>query len=358
MKRYIDLVENQSTGLPIQGATVTVRVKNASPGTGALATIYSDDGVTPVAGSVVTTDSAGTFSFYAPDGRYDLVAAATGVTKVVADVLIQDITESNSGDATAAFAVVNSTTYQVAGTPQSGTGPLAATVSPVFTTPTLGAASATSVNKVAITAPATAATITVVDGKTLKCDNTLEFAGTDSTVQTFPSTSQTVVGLTATQTVQNKTLNAAANGNTLSFVDNQPATGAITGNGTDLTIYTKTITANQIAAGRGFRVTLAGANTSGATTGTLKIIVGTTTTLSISVGGSSNFSVDYTMCNASGVQNSQLWAALGGIGGTTTINTFGSSAENFANAITVKATFNIANPNTFQGNFWLIETIQ
>lgn len=160
------------------------------------------------------------------------------------------------------------------------------------------------------------------------------------------------------ETFQNKTLNGASNGNVISFVDNQAATGAITGDGTDKTIYTKTLTANIIGAGRGLRITLAGANTSGATTGTLKIIVGTTTTLNLSVPASSNFSVDFTLCNAAGVQNSQLWAALGGIGGSTTINTFGSSAENFVNAITIKATFNIANPQTFQGNFWLIETIQ
>jgi hypothetical protein len=39
--------------------------------------------------------------------------------------------------------------------------------SPVLTTPTIGVASATSINKVAITAPATSATLTVADGKTL-----------------------------------------------------------------------------------------------------------------------------------------------------------------------------------------------
>jgi len=46
-------------------------------------------------------------------------------------------------------------------------------VSPSFTTPSLGAASATSVNKVAITAPATNATLTIADGKTLTATNTV-----------------------------------------------------------------------------------------------------------------------------------------------------------------------------------------
>jgi hypothetical protein len=48
-----------------------------------------------------------------------------------------------------------------------------------LTTPVLGVATATSINKVAITAPATSATLTIVDGKTLTASNTLTFAGTD-----------------------------------------------------------------------------------------------------------------------------------------------------------------------------------
>lgn len=46
-------------------------------------------------------------------------------------------------------------------------------VSPSFTTPTLGVATATSVNKVAITAPATGSTLTIADGKTLTATNTV-----------------------------------------------------------------------------------------------------------------------------------------------------------------------------------------
>lgn len=45
--------------------------------------------------------------------------------------------------------------------------------------------------------------------KTLTIDNTLEFAGTDSTKMTFPSSSDTVVTLAATQTLTNKTINGS-----------------------------------------------------------------------------------------------------------------------------------------------------
>lgn len=71
--------------------------------------------------------------------------------------------------------------------------------SPVLTTPTLGVASATTINKVTITAPATGATLTIVDGKTLTVSNSLTLAGTDTTTMTFPATSDTIAGLGTAQ---------------------------------------------------------------------------------------------------------------------------------------------------------------
>jgi hypothetical protein len=74
-------------------------------------------------------------------------------------------------------------------------------VSPSFTTPTLGVATATSINKLAITAPATASTLTIDNGKTFRCTSSLTLSGTDGTTMTFPSTSDTVAGLAAVQTI-------------------------------------------------------------------------------------------------------------------------------------------------------------
>lgn len=62
----------------------------------------------------------------------------------------------------------------------NGTGNPVMTTSATLVTPTLGVAAATSINKVAITAPATSATLTIADGKTLTASNTLTFTGTDS----------------------------------------------------------------------------------------------------------------------------------------------------------------------------------
>lgn len=68
---------------------------------------------------------------------------------------------------------------------ETGSGLLVFATSPTLTTPTLGVASATSINKVAITAPATSATLTIADGKTLTVSNTLTFTGTDSSSVAF-----------------------------------------------------------------------------------------------------------------------------------------------------------------------------
>jgi hypothetical protein len=104
--------------------------------------------------------------------------------------------------------------------------------SPTMTTPVLGVATATSINKLAITAPATSATLTVANGKTLTANssltlagvdaktltvnnsltlagtdaktltvsNSLTLAGTDATVMTFPTTSASIARTDAAQT--------------------------------------------------------------------------------------------------------------------------------------------------------------
>lgn len=87
----------------------------------------------------------------------------------------------------------------------TGSGSVVLATSPTLTTPTIGVATATSINKVAITAPATSATLTIANGKTLTVNNTLTFAGTDSTTLTFQGTG-TVMNRDSTDTITNKTV--------------------------------------------------------------------------------------------------------------------------------------------------------
>ena len=56
---------------------------------------------------------------------------------------------------------------------------------------------ATTVNKVTITTPASGATLTILNGKTLGVLKSINLDGTDSTTMTFPSTSGTVVAFSS-----------------------------------------------------------------------------------------------------------------------------------------------------------------
>jgi hypothetical protein len=111
-----------------------------------------------------------------------------------------------------------------------------------LTTPVLGVATATSINKVAITAPATSATLTIADGKTLTVSKILTLTGTDSTVMTFPATSATIARTDAANTftgVQTMT----------SPVLTTPAIGAATGATLDLSTVAPTVASGHVGYG-------------------------------------------------------------------------------------------------------------
>jgi len=167
----------------------------------------------------------------------DLLTAKT--TPTTSDVLyildVADVTQSAAGSSKSLTIgnlatmlasntkTLTNTTFDTAGTgnvfkingtsitDKTGTGKVVLDTSPTLTTPTLGVATATSINKVAITAPATSATLTIADGKTLTVNKSLTFAGTDSTTMTFPTSSDTVAGLAAVQIFTNKTIVDATN---------------------------------------------------------------------------------------------------------------------------------------------------
>lgn len=92
----------------------------------------------------------------------------------------------------------------------TGTGNLVLSSSPTLASPVLGAATATSLNKVTITAPANNAVLTIADGKTFTVSHSLTLAGTDSTTMTFPSTSASIARTDAAQAFTgNQTFNGA-----------------------------------------------------------------------------------------------------------------------------------------------------
>jgi hypothetical protein len=84
-----------------------------------------------------------------------------------------------------ALATPSSANVAAAVTDETGTAALVFANTPTLVTPVLGVASATSINKVALTAPATGSTLTIAEGKTLTASNTLTLTGTDSSSVAF-----------------------------------------------------------------------------------------------------------------------------------------------------------------------------
>lgn len=116
----------------------------------------------------------------------------TAVGAVASSIDIGTTTIANGTDGTILYQNGASPGGTIGEKAVTGTGNVVLATSPSLTTPTLGVASATSINKVVITAPATSATLTIADGKTATVSNTLTFTGTDSSSVAF-GTGGTVV---------------------------------------------------------------------------------------------------------------------------------------------------------------------
>lgn len=102
---------------------------------------------------------------------YALVATGTTATGAQQTLASGATTEILVGGGASALPVWTTAT---------GSGAPVRASSPSLTTPTIGVATATSVNKVAITAPATSATLTIADGATLTASATASVAGTNT----------------------------------------------------------------------------------------------------------------------------------------------------------------------------------
>lgn len=89
MERYNAWARNIETGVPAGGATVGVKIQ----GTDTLATLFSDDGVTPMANPTTADATTGIFAFYAANGRYAVTVtpeSGEGDAYTVSDVLLYD----------------------------------------------------------------------------------------------------------------------------------------------------------------------------------------------------------------------------------------------------------------------------
>jgi hypothetical protein len=177
--------------------------------------------------TLARTDAAQTFSG-AQTFTSTIVGSISGNAATVTTNanLAGDVTSSNSNTTTITAGAVtfnkmqNISTNKVLGRTTIGTGVVEeiSTIgtgdvvranTPTLITPTLGVASATSVNKVAITAPIGSATLTLADGSTLATSgaNPITLTSSGATNVTLPS-SGTLATLVGTETLVNKTLTA------------------------------------------------------------------------------------------------------------------------------------------------------
>jgi hypothetical protein len=211
-----------ATGLPLTtGVTGTLPVANGGTGITSLGTGVATFLGTPSSANLISavTDETGTGSLVfatSPTLVTPILGTPTSgtATNLTGLPLTTGVTGTlpiaNGGTGTTSTTFTNLTTNVTGTLPvaNGGTGVTSSTgttavvlsTSPTLVTPVLGVATATSVNKVALTAPATGSTLTIADGKTLTASNSLTLAGTDSTTMTFPATSATVAGLSILET--------------------------------------------------------------------------------------------------------------------------------------------------------------
>lgn len=130
-------------------------------------------GIVRLAGDLGGTADAPTVVHISPAVTVGLVSGGTGadLSATGPGLLVQATTGEN--------VTLVSTSSGLRGviSDETGTGALVFATTPTLVTPVLGEATATSINKVALTAPATSATLTIADGKTLTVNDTMTLVG-------------------------------------------------------------------------------------------------------------------------------------------------------------------------------------
>lgn len=132
-------------------------------------------------------------------------------------------------------------------TTSTGSGSVVLSTAPTLSAPIIGAAIATSINKVVLTAPANVATLTIADGKTLTISHSFTLAGTDGTTMTFPSTSATLARTDAAQSFAGA---QTFNGPVITSVQSLSGAGAVDVVNT-ATAFTSTATGNALTLANG-----------------------------------------------------------------------------------------------------------
>lgn len=215
--------------------------------------LKKDDNDQPVMGGTSSADNATIInSAFDPVTRRLLTDQAGGGTGTVTSVSVVTANgfAGTVATATTTPAITLTTTLNTPVLAGNGTALIAATTvgtgstvvlqtSPTLITPVLGIATATTINKVTFTAPATGSTLTIADGKTLTVSNTLTFTGTDTSSVAFGA-GGTVLYSASVIPLTIGTTTIASGTNTRILYDNSGVLGeyTITGTGTVVAMQT------------------------------------------------------------------------------------------------------------------------
>jgi hypothetical protein len=185
-------ISGVSLGNNLNALTIGTGLSGTSYNGSAGVTIAIDSTVATLTGTQTFTNKtltdSTTFFQDEADNSKKLQLQLSGITTATTRTLtIPDASGTIALTANKLSTFAATTSAELAGviTDETGSGALVFASSPTLVTPTLGVATATSINRLAITAPATAATLTIADGKTATINNTLTFTGTDSSSVAF-----------------------------------------------------------------------------------------------------------------------------------------------------------------------------